>query len=353
MPPTRRLDDHAAATAPRETAEPPPPEPAVLSLQRAAGNAAVARLLARQPADAPVAAPDLRLPAGALDDWIAAGERAERYLDELIAEHRETLIVPGSVAEIVYQACEQEFTLKDGRKAKVRDKMKPPEVEQRLRERARSKGAQLSEHRDASDLPGMKSELDALLANLGAIPTSITIGNDQIKVVGSISGKVSAEASAGPFKIEGEGSSEGIEGSVKVGPVKGSFGPKTVKAEVKVGDLVTVSAGLDSKADGVAWKADIAIGTIGKLIMPEDVAKVFKGAQDTFSKSAGELVRHRDDPAKVKEHGGALAEAVTSAVEKAQKSAAQAKKPGWRIGGEIKGDPSGGVSGSVTLTWVW
>jgi hypothetical protein len=87
--------------------------------------------------------------------------------------------------------------------------------------------------------------------------------------------------------------------------------------------------------------------------MPEDVAKVFKGAQDTFAKSAGELVRNRDDPAKVKEHGGALAEAVKNAVVKAQKSAAQAKKPGWRIGGEIKGDPSGGVSGSITITWVF
>jgi hypothetical protein len=348
----RRLHDEPAERA-TAGAAPPTPEPALLELQRTAGNAAVARLLARQPADAPLATPNLYGRTGALDDWIAAGERAEAYFDEIAAQYPETLVIPGSIAELVHAACEQEFTLKDGRKAKVRDKMKPAEVEQRLRNRARSKSVQISEHRDASDLPGMKSELDALLSNLGAIPTSITLGNDQIKVVGSISGKVSAEAKAGNVKIEGEGSSEGIEGGVTVGPGKVTFGPKTIKAELKVGDLVTVSAGLDSKPDGVAWKADIAIGTIGKLIMPEDVAKVFKGAQDTFAKSAGELVRNRDDPAKVKEHGGALAEAVKGAVEKAQKSAAQAKKPGWRIGGEIKGDPSGGISGSITLTWVF
>jgi hypothetical protein len=87
--------------------------------------------------------------------------------------------------------------------------------------------------------------------------------------------------------------------------------------------------------------------------MPEEVAKVFKGTQETFSKSAGELVKNRDDPAKVKEHGGALVEAVKEAVEKAQKSAAQARKPGWRIGVDVKGDGSGGVSGGVTLTWTW
>jgi hypothetical protein len=354
MTPNRRLTELPPEPAAPEAVHAPSSEPPLLELQRAAGNAAVARLLARQPAEAPVAVPNLNLPKGALDDWIAAGEKVDAWFDELAKDHRETLIIPGSVAEIVYQACEQELTLKDGTKAKVRDKMKPPEVEQRLRLRARSKGMELSEHRDAGDLPGLKAELDALLSNLGAIPTSVTVGNDDIKVSASISGKVSAEAKAGNVKIEGTGSSEGIEGSVTVGPVKGSFSQKSIKAEVKVGDLVTVSGGLDAKPDGeVGWKADIAIGTIGKLIMPEDVAKVFKGAQDTFSKSAGELVRNRDDPAKVKEHGGALAEAVKNAVEKAQKSAAQAKKPGWRIGGEIKGDPSGGVSGSITLTWVF
>jgi hypothetical protein len=258
------------------------------------------------------------------------------------------------MAGLVHTACEQAFTLKDGSKGKVSDKMKPPEVEQRLRVRARQQGIEIQEHALEGDLPGIKAEMDALLANLGAIPTEIKLGNDDIKVVASISGKVSAEAKAGPVKIEGEGSSEGVEGGVTVGPVKGSFGPKGVKAEIKVGDLIKISGGLQPGKDGsVGWSANLEIGTIGKLIMPEEVAKVFKGTQETFSKSAGELVRNRDDPAKVKEHGGALVEAVKGAVEKAQKSAAQAKKPGWRVGVEVKGDGSGGVSGGVTLTWTW
>jgi hypothetical protein len=358
MAPIRRL-----AEEPPETTERPPepaaPEPELLRLQRTAGNAAVTRLLARDAlsnalGDAPLAGPNLNLPRGGLDDWAEAGFRVDAYFDEVAKEHRETLLVPGSMAGLVHQACEQELTLKDGTKLKVGDKMKPAEVEQRLRLRARTQGFQIQEHAEAGDLPGIKAELDALLANLGAIPTEVKLGNDDIKVVASISGKVSAEAKAGPVKIEGEGSSEGIEGGVTVGPGKLSFSQKSVKAEIKVGDLIKVSGGLQPDKDGnVGWSASLEIGTIGKLIMPEEVAKVFRGTQETFSKSAGELVRNRDDPAKVKEHGGALVEAVKGAVEKAQKSAAQSKKPGWRVGVDVKGDGSGGVSGSVTLTWVW
>ena len=358
MPPMRRLAEEPSERHDRPL-EPEPPEPPILALQRSAGNAAVTRLLARDVlsnalGDAPLAAPNLNLPVGGLDDWAAAGLRVDAYFDEVAKEHRETLLVPGSMAGLVHQACEQEFTLKNGTKLKVAEKMKATEVEQRLRLRARTQGFQIQEHADAGDLPGIKAEMDALLANLGAIPTEVKLGNDDIKVVASISGKVSAEAKAGPVKIEGEGSSEGIEGGVTVGPGKVSFGQKGVKAEIKVGDLIKVSGGLQPGKDGsVGWSASLEIGTIGKLIMPEEVAKVFKGTQETFSKSAGELVRNRDDPAKVKEHGGALVEAVKDAVEKAQKSAAQAKKPGWRVGVDIKGDGSGGVSGGITLTWTW
>jgi hypothetical protein len=83
------------------------------------------------------------------------------------------------------------------------------------------------------------------------------------------------------------------------------------------------------------------------------VAKVFSKTQKTFAESAGALMRNRDDPAKVEEHGSELAEALGEAVEKAKKSAEQAGKSGWRFGAELKGDGAGGVSGSLTLTWTW
>jgi hypothetical protein len=66
-----------------------------------------------------------------------------------------------------------------------------------------------------------------------------------------------------------------------------------------------------------------------------------------------DLARNLDDPAKVKEHGGALVGAVKDAAEKAQKSAEQAKKTGWRLGVDVKGDGAGGVSGSITVTWTF
>jgi hypothetical protein len=362
-------------------------EPAVLALQRSAGNAAVSRLLAREPAAGfsfspirPDAQPQPSLDPRAAAESVLADHRAavdaiSAWFDRTAAPHKESLSIPGSIAELVHEAAEVKLTLKDGSEVVVRDKIKPPEIEEHIRLRARTQGIRLQEHRDAGDLAGIRSEMSAILANLGAIPTQLTLGSDDAKVTASISGKVTGEAKLGKVKVEGEVSGEGAEGSVSVpgggkitGKVSGEGGGgsvtvpgakfgvdvtgKGIKAEVKAGDLITVNGSLTSRADGgVDWAAEISVGTIGKLIMPEDVAKVFKGAQDTFEKSAGELVRNRDDPAKVKEHGAALAGAVGDALGKAKKSAAQ--KPGWRVGAESKGDSAGGLSGSVTFTWVF
>ncbi len=125
-------------------------------------------------------------------------------------------------------------------------------------------------------------------------------------------------------------------------------------AAYRVARPITIDTAITREADNVmAWKAELSIGTIGKLLMPEDVAKVMTKTQSTFSKSAGELIDNLDDPGKVKEHGGELKEAVTEVLEKAKKSAEQAKKPGWRVGAEVKGDSAGGFSAGVTFTWVW
>jgi hypothetical protein len=379
---SRRMEDEDRAPADdaRAAAE---PEPAVIALQRSAGNAAVTRMLARDFTFSPIrpeARPNPLDPAAAaaavLADHDAATQAVRDWFDEFSKPHREAGNVPGSVAELVAQACALHFTLKDGSQGVVRDKVPPPEVEEHLRARARTLGLRLTEHRDASDLAGVKSELSAILSNLGAIPTELTLGDDDAKVTASLSGKVTGEAKIAGAKVEVEGSSEGVEGSVttpggsgkvtgKVGPEGGGgsvtvpgakfgleVGGKGIKAEVKAGELLTVNGSITREAENViAWKAEVSIGTIGKLIMPEDVAKVLKGTQDTFSKSAGELFHHLDDPAKIKEHGGALAGAVSDALEKAKKSASQ--KPGWRVGAELKGDSAGGLSGSITFTWVF
>ena len=361
MPPTRRLADERAEE-PASVPEAAPPEPAVLALQRSAGNAAVTQMLARDFQFSPIAPkppPSLiggPLPESVLADWKAAIDATREWFDKTAEPHREHGNIPGSVAELVHHASQLPYTMQDGTQGVVGDKAKPPELEMQIRERAKFLGVRLTEHRAAGDVAGVRSELSAVIANLGAIPTQLTFGDDDAKVTASISGKVTGEAKIGGAKVEGEASPEG--GGAKVKVPGAEFGlevnGKGIKAEVKAGDLVTINSSLTRDAGNViGWKAEVSIGTIGKLLMPEDVAKVFKSAQSTFSKSAGELINNLDDPSKVKEHGGELKDAVTEVLEKAKKSAAQAQKPGWRVGGEVKGDSAGGFSASVTFTWVF
>ena len=379
----RLVDEPAERARAPEPAS--PSSPAVLDLQRSAGNAAVTRLLAREPAAfspfRPGAGPGmggpLDLTKGVGADYEAASDAVRAWFAKLAvgARSQEAGILQ-SLPELVASAGQLPFARPDGGQGLVKDTVKPNEIELGLREQAKHEGVLLLEHRDASDLAGVQSETAAILANLGAIPTQITLGGDGAKLVASISGKVTGEAKVGGAKVEGEVSGDGANATVTVpggGKVEGhvtgdgaggsvsapggSAGidvtGKGIKAKVKAGDLITVDASITREATGVVgWQAEISIGTIGKLIMPEDVAKVFKGAQETFTKSAGELARDHSDPAKVKEHAGALAGAVSDVLEKAKKSAEQ-NKPGWRIGAELKGDSAGGLSAGVTFTWVF
>jgi hypothetical protein len=180
------------------------PEPALLELQRAAGNHAVTRMLARDFTFSPLrpgAAPNPLDPAAAaqsvLADHNAATQAIWDWFDTYSQPHRESGSVPGSVPELVAQACALPFTLKDGSQGVVRDKVPPPEAEEHLRQRARTLGLRLQEHRDASDVAGVRSELSAVLSNLGAIPTQLTLGDDDAKVVASLSGKITGELRGG------------------------------------------------------------------------------------------------------------------------------------------------------------
>jgi hypothetical protein len=258
------------------------------------------------------------------------------------------------VAELVQMAGALPFTTVDGKPGVVRDAVKPEHLEMALRERAKTLGVTLLEHRAMSDVGGVKAEAMAILANLGKIPTEAEFGGDSAKITVSIFGKIAGEAELGKAKVEGEASAEGVEGSVKFpgGKVGVGVSGEGITADVSAGDLVKVKGKVGHEKDGGAfWKAEITIGTIGHVVTPAEVAKVMKGAQDTFGESAAALVKGLDDPAKIKEHGGALKDAVTEVVEKAKKSASQ--KPGWSVGLEAKGTESGGFSGSVTFTWVF
>jgi hypothetical protein len=360
------LIEHQAR--PPEPEPPPFPEPAVLALQRTAGNQATARFLQRQPA------PALHVDNRAND---LAWEKIYVWFDELAGEvrQREAGSPVQSTAELVYMACELEYDDPDGKHVKVRDHVKPSAIESYIKARAKQQGITLLDHRDPTDVRGLQAEATAILGNLGRLPTELTFGNDNENITISIGGKLTANVGAlhlegetlpeggakGSAKIKGNvgeveahGSPEGAGASVKHGTTKvGVDIGKGIKAEVKAGDLITVRGGVTPEGDGkVSWNAQITIGNLGgNVIGAEDIAKVMGAAQDTFSTS-GAAILNNLSVENVTEHGPLLKKAVTDVAEKAKKSAAQAK-PGVSVTVGVKGDKDGGYSGQVTLTWVF
>ena len=296
----------------------------------------------------------------------------EKWFDPFVAEvrQREAGSPVQSVAELVWIACELEYTDDAGQAAKVRDHVKPGVLEGYLRGRAKHQGIVLLEHRPMADVRGVQAEAMAILGNLGRIPTEATFGGDDNHITISLTGTVTAEAKVGAVKFEGEASPGGVSGKASV---KGNVGEleahgsgegvgaslktpggtkvgvdigKGAKAELKAGDFVTVKGSVQPEGDGrVSWSAQITIGTLGDVITPADVAKVMNGAQETFSKSGAALMQDRGLEGLV-EHGGPLKSAVTDVAAKARKSAGQGK-PGWSVGVGVKGDKTGGYSGTV------
>ncbi len=354
-----------------EPAPPPLPEPAVLALQRTAGNQATARFLQRQPT---AQVPNLTVDNRAND---LAWEQIYPWFDALAGEvrQREAGSPIQSTAELVYMACELEYTDQNGKRAKVREHVKPSAIESYIKSRAKQQGITLLDHRDLDDVRGLQAEATAILGNLGRLPTELTFGNDNENITISIGGKL--EANVGALHLEGEtlpeggakgsakikgkvgeveahGSPDGVGASVKHGQTKVGvdFG-KGVKAEVKAGDLITVKGGVVPEGEGkVSWNAQITIGNLGgNVIGAEDIAKVMGAAQDTFSTS-GAAILNNLSVENVTEHGPLLKKAVTDVAEKAKKSAAQAKS-GVSVTVGVKGDKTGGYSGAVTLTWVF
>jgi hypothetical protein len=389
----RQNDAEQAKVKVRKQQPSSPPDHAVLALQREAGNAAVTRLLQRDdaPGFSPVR-PGSQLgmrptPTSVLDYAPAAAPEHGAAVEAVVAWFRAAAaeITSGrsagffqSVPELVKAARELPWRV-DGKSGKVGDQMSAGAVETLLRDEAKSRGVRLLEHRSLTDKAGARSEVAAILENLGRIPTEIEFGGAGAKLVVSIAGKVTGEVGGGKggAKLKVGGSSEGGEatytppgGGPKVGVKGGPEGAgasimyggnkvsievadKQVKAEVKAGDLLTVKGSAGTDKDGVfAWRADIQIGTLGKVATVEDIAKLMIGAQDTFGKAAGDLSKGLSLD-KAKEHGGAVKDAVTKVVDAAEKSAKQGKKGGWGVGLSAKGDDRGGWSAGVTFTWSW
>ena len=181
-----------------EPAPPPLPEPAVLALQRTAGNQATARFLQRQPTaqvpnltstTAPTTSPGSRSTPGST--------RSPREVRQ-----REAGSPIQSIAELVYMACELEYT--DQTASARRSASTSSRARSRATSSARAKqqGITLLDHRDLDDVRGLQAEATAILGNLGRLPTELTFGNDNENITISIGGKL--EANVGALHLEGE-----------------------------------------------------------------------------------------------------------------------------------------------------
>ena len=288
-----------------------------------------------------------------MDDYYTAMDAVTAWFDGVAKDSGGTF--SQSVAELVATARELTVKTKSGQVKPVSEVViQAADVERTIRGRAKTRGVKLLEHQSVGDPKAAEAEALAVLKNLGAkIPDSVSFGGDDAKITIGIGGTVKAQVKAGSAEIEAEGSKEGGSASVKVPGAKVgvSATDKGFKLDLKAGDLVTVKGSVSRSGEDWEWKADLQIGTLGKVITPDEIAKVMKGAQDTLGNSARDLAAGVT-PEKVKEHGGAVKEAVEGVVEKAKKSAEQAKS-GWQVGVGVAGGKDGAVTASVTLTWVF
>lgn len=380
---TRHPPERAGALAPRApvaadtlSSEVDPGSP-VLDLQRQIGNSAVTHLLQRDAgfSFSPIAPkpPSLRPDMNDLmGDYVAASEAVKAWFTKTTQAAGNTTLL--TIPELVAEARRLPFTGKDGKPHVVSEQLKVGDAETTLRVLAKARGVALVEHRDMADAKGVQSELAAVLENLGGLPSSLKLGGDKANLELHIAGKVTGELAIGGAKLKGEGSAEGGEATVELpggtdigvkgGPEGGGVSVKRpgwkagvdatskgAKAELKAGDL-TIKGSVSKTEGGAEWSADIQFGQLGEFVTPAEIAMVMQGASATFGKTADAMAKGATDPKALLEHGGAVKEAVSSAVEKAKKSAAQ-HKPGWQIGATAKGSPAGGTSVMFTLTIVF
>jgi hypothetical protein len=280
----RRPDDPHAVR--ERTAEPSAPPPAsLLELQRSAGNAAVARVLAREPAaDAPLQftkPPPLSL---GLNPFLYAPKLApdvERAVDAYIADQRGSFrlqIDTGttSMPEVIDRIRRTVPAAADG-------------SAEAIRARVIEVFGFVPEHRTKPSMGGQKAEAESRIANLFAsVPTSVTVGGSQTSLTVGIKG---AELKTG--KVTTTGDHEGGEVELKKGEVKvgasgkwdgSEFGLKTEVGGVKFESKV------HRQGDGWGWSGGLTIPLSGEEVdeLP-DVSGAVSGAHAALAESLGYL----------------------------------------------------------------
>jgi hypothetical protein len=290
---TRRREhrsDEADAVAVSRPAE-PPPVPSLLDLQRSAGNAAVARMLAREPtADAPTL-PQLTRPSlvlGAPNPLFFKSElplEVEKAVDEYLTNQK-----PGILAAVSGGAISMPEVVDGVRRNVAVAASASPEG---IRARVSAIVGDVPQRRGKNDLGGKKAAQEASIANmLPSPPTSVTVGGSKTSLTVRIAEAELKTAKEGAH-VTAKADKEGAEAEVKKGDVKAGvsgkwdgseFGVKTEVAGVKFGGKV------QRKGDSWKWTGGLVFQLSGEEVdeLP-DISGAVSGAHTAIADSLGHL----------------------------------------------------------------
>lgn len=312
---------------------------ALLELQRAAGNRAVAALLAREPAPgwsfSPVApaapkAPNLNLPVAAMQERLEdVRAKVRAHLEGRRAEIEGRIRAGVSIAEVLDLVLQ---AVPEGRE------LAPQDLEAQVR--AFFRPLDISTHRDPADRRGAVDEIAAMARNaLGAVKgaTTVNVGMGGVVSVG-ISG-----VSVGLGAPEG-GRRDGDR------PVEATLGwDRSVALTTRSGGVVfTAKVTPPGETGDVAWEVGLQFPGDDAMVpllatLPDVFSKAERGMRDVAVEARrggpGSFDRAKQKLAPVKE-------AVSAA------SAVAAKHSGPRFGLSAQGE-GGGLTVQATLTFVF
>ena len=279
----------------REQAAPAPAPPvaaSILALQRSAGNAAVARMLARAPLDAPLlpGIPDLKKPIvpglggglGVVDLPMGVQMAVDEYLEMQKGAYNQrvidgTISVPEVVAEIRQRVPQAAST--PG--AAIATAVRTHDFKVNLT---------IPEERTKVDATGLTKQAEAAIGNaLPSVPTSVSLSSSAGNLTLSISG-VKLKTSVGGAKVTVDAGKDGPSAEVKKGDVSAGASAKWDGTEFAIKTQVK-DAKLDGKVSkdpvkGWSWSAGLVMPLWGSEIdVLPDLNKVVADAYGAIGES--------------------------------------------------------------------
>ncbi len=324
----------------------------VLALQRSAGNAAVASVLAREPtADAPVANP-IQVPGvmGGKNPFLLNRELppdVERAVDAYLKNQK-----PGILAGVQAGTISMPEVIDQVRR-------NVPEAATANAEGIGMRvgmivGDEVPWKRTKADLGGQKAQREASIANLfPKVPTSVTVGWSSTSITVGVSGAELKTAADGAH-VTGKAGTEGGEAEVKKGDFKAgvnakwdgsAFGVKTEVGPVKF------SGGVKRTGDKWTWSGGLTFQLAGDEVeeLP-DVGGAVIAANSALTDSVGHIMRGgspTDDYVT-----GRMGQ-IKPAIDAAGKVAARSGKSGATLRVTASGDEMGGFTAGISLVIVF